>query len=120
MTNRKPSSKPSSPKGGRSENRLRLTKAASEDLAAIDAYGVERFGEDAADEYIRGFHEAFALLRAHPLAGAERAELGRAIRCFVHMRHRLFYRVTGNEVLVIRIVHHAQDARAAFRKAGAE
>jgi toxin ParE1/3/4 len=80
-------------------------------LAGIDEYGADQFGQDAADAYSRGFNEVFALLRLHPQAGAPSPELGRNIRCIVHRRHRIFYRLDGNAVVIQRIIHHARDAR---------
>ena len=95
---------------------IRLSPTARADLASIDEYSAEQFGDDVADVYSRGFHEVFDLLRRHPLAGAKKRELGNAVRCFVHRQHRIFYRVDGDLILIIRIIHHAQNARRALRK----
>jgi toxin ParE1/3/4 len=83
-------------------------------LAGIDEYGADQFGQDAADAYSRGFNEVFALLRRHPLAGAPSPKLGKNIRCIVHRRHRIFYRLDGDAVLILRVIHHARDARRAL------
>lgn len=57
------------------------------------------------------------MLREHPLAGAATPEYGRGYRCLVYRRHRIFYRVEGDAVLIVRVLHHAMDARLALRKA---
>jgi|TARA_R110002124_G_scaffold283909_1_gene460480 toxin ParE1/3/4 len=88
-----------------------VSSAARADLAEIDAYSVRHFGEDAADAYLRGFNAAFEQLRQYPLAGVAQEELGPGIRCLTHRRHRIFHVVKDEIVLIVRIVHHAQNAR---------
>lgn len=89
--------------------------AARADLLEIREYSIEQFGGDVADNYFLGFDEAFDLLADHPLIGAARPELGKGIRCLVHQRHRIFYYLEGDVVLIVRIVHHARDARRALK-----
>lgn len=91
--------------------RVRLTPAAEVDLTEIDAYGVEQFGEEIADAYTRRIYQVFDLLRRHPLAGQEEADLGKGIRRFTHRNHRIFYRVDDDLVLIVRIIHHARDMK---------
>ena len=91
------------------------TQAARADLVYLREYSIEQFGPDVADDYILGFEAAFDRLAEFPLSGVARAELGQDIRCLVHRRHRIFYTVQGETVLIIRIVHHAMDAQQALR-----
>ena len=91
------------------------TQAARADLVHLREYSIEQFGPDVADDYILGFEAAFDRLAEFPLSGAARAELGQDIRCLVHRRHRIFYTVQGETVLIIRIVHHAMDAQQALK-----
>ena len=91
-------------------NKLRLSAAARADLVEIRKFSVGEFGRDVADAYFRGFNQAFALLRDRPFAGAARPEAGAAIRCLTHRRHRIFYRIDGDLVLIIRVIHHARNA----------
>ena len=90
---------------------VELSPAARADLAEIDDFSADQFGQDVADAYLRGFNDAFALLRRHPLAGPAKPELGIGIRCLVHRRHRIFYRCETERVLIVRIIHHARDVR---------
>lgn len=96
---------------------LDLSPAARADLLAIRVYSVDRFGGEVADAYFLGFDAAFALLRQHPMAGAARTDLGKGIRCLIHRRHRMFYHIDGDTVVIVRIVHHARDARQALKGA---
>lgn len=93
---------------------LDLSPAARADLLAIRIYSVDQFGADVADSYFLGFDAAFALLREHPLVGPACPDLGKGIRCLTHRRHRLFYHLEGDTVVILRVVHHAMDARRAL------
>lgn len=84
-------------------------------MEAIDAYSVEQFGDDIATIYMRRFDELFDLLRRHPLVGQEASELGKAMRLLIHRRHRILYRAAKDEVLIVRILHHAMDATQALK-----
>ena len=95
--------------------KLRLRAAARADLAQIDTYSADQFGEDIADIYARGFREAFALLRQLPMAGSAKPDLGNGLRSFAYRKHRIFYLVEGDTVVVVRIVHHAMDAKRALK-----
>lgn len=94
--------------------RLRLSTAARADLIEIRKYSLFEFGHGVADSYFRGLNTVFALLRERPFAGASRSDLGDGLRCFTHRRHRIFYRIESDLVLIVRIVHHAQSARRAL------
>ncbi len=93
---------------------LEFSNAAEADLEAIDQYSVSQFGEAVAATYMLGFKDAFALMMRHPLIGEEKPDLGRSLRCLVHRQHRIFYRVHDDLVVIIRVIHHAQDARRAL------
>ena len=90
---------------------LDLSPAARADLLDIRVYSVDQFGVEVADGYFLGFDAAFALLREHPMAGAIRSDLGLGIRCLIHRRHRIFYYIEDDTVVIVRIVHQARDAR---------
>jgi len=91
------------------------TQVARADLVYLREYSLEQFGPDVADEYFLGFETAFDRLAEFPFSGAAQAELGKDIRCLIHRRHRIFYTVQGDTVLIIRVVHHAMDARQALQ-----
>jgi toxin ParE1/3/4 len=117
MKSPKPSSKTSSRDGANERAKLRLSRAAEIELEAIDAFSFEQFGDDVATAYMRGFDELFDLLRRHPRAGRESGELGKGLRQIMHRSHRILYRVAKDEVLIVRVLHHAMDARRTLRGA---
>ena len=111
MKSQKTSSNELSPSGERKIPPLRLNAATEADLEAIDEYSNDMFGDDFADTYMRGFRELFDLLRRHPQAGQMKAELGEGVRCIIHRKHRIFYKIEGKLVLILRVIHHARNAK---------
>jgi len=96
---------------------VKFSNAAAADLVEIDEFSASRFGDDVAETYMHGFAEAFGLLRDFPLAAPPHPELGESVRCLVHRQHRIFYCVDGDAVLIVRVVHHAMNAKLALKKA---
>ncbi|MEM1133594.1 MAG: type II toxin-antitoxin system RelE/ParE family toxin [Pseudomonadota bacterium] len=93
---------------------VEFANAAIADLDEIDDYSIEQFGEDAAQSYMHGFKEAFAQLQDYPRSGQPATELGKSMRCLTHRRHRIFYRIEAEQVLILRILHKAMDAKRQF------
>ena len=89
---------------------VRLSAAARADLAEIDAYGFDRFGDDAADAYQRGIDQVLTRLESFPRIGEARPDYGADIRCVVHRSHRILYCVRKTGVLIVRVLHHSRDA----------
>lgn len=67
-----------------------------------------------AREYLDGLIAAFDRLAIRPLIGVAERDLGKDMRSFPYRSHRIFYRVGENELLVVRILHHARDFPAAW------
>ncbi len=89
---------------------FKVSVAARYDLAEIDDYSVERFGEEAAEAYARGLTDAFLFLTQYPLSGRPRPELPADTRCKTYRSHVIFYRFANDTVFIQRILHHSQDA----------
>lgn len=88
---------------------IRLSEAARIDLAEIDAFGVEQFGDDAAAAYQRGIGETLDRLRVFPSLGEARPGYGSNIRCIIYRRHRILYQLNRDEVVIARVLHHSRD-----------
>lgn len=97
--------------------KVSFSNAAVADLCAIDEYSLTQFGEEIGEAYMHGFDKVFALLKDYPLAGSEASKYGKAYRCMMHRRHRIFYVVDDEMVLIVRILHHAVDAKLALKRA---
>lgn len=88
---------------------LRLTAQAIRDLDEIQTRGIEHFGPRAAARFMAGFERIFALLRDQPRAGQARPEFRENVRCVSHRPYRAHYRVAGETVVIVRILHQARD-----------
>ena len=95
---------------------VRFSPRARADLAEIDDYGTDAFGDEVAADYSRGFNDVWDRLERHPGIGAREPKLGRLVRCVVHRRHRIFYEIDGEVVLILRIFHHARDVKRSLLK----
>ena len=91
--------------------RVEVSEAANTDLDAIYDYGIEQFGEDVANDYLRRFDRAYALLAEHPRIGPVHEGVRPAIRSFPCGRHRLYYDVENDHVIVRRVLHQTMDMR---------
>jgi toxin ParE1/3/4 len=88
--------------------RVDISPAARRDLEAIDDYGIDRFGEAAADRMQDGIRQAFLMLGQYPLSAPERPDYGDAVRCKMHRGYRILYRIAGTGVLIVRVLHHSR------------
>ena len=103
------------PDAGQGVAEVEFSNAAETDLVEIDEFSVARFGDEVAEIYMHGFDAAFVRLRDYPLAAPLRPGFGDGVRCLVHRQLRILYRVSGDNVLIARIIHHAKDAKRALQ-----
>jgi toxin ParE1/3/4 len=89
--------------------RLRLSEGAREDLRDIRRYSVATFGREVADAYLRGFAKVFRLLQQQPQLGEAQPKIGESARVYKYRRHRIVYRATDTEVMILIIAHQARD-----------
>ena len=85
-----------------------LTPAAQRDVSAILLDTLERWGLEQ-DAYGDELHRAFAALSLHPRIGLTRDEIAPGLRAYRVQQHTVWYRVTEDEVRVIRILHEGMD-----------
>ncbi len=89
--------------------KLRLSVAARRDLNSIQDKGLKDWGLPAIRAHMEGFDRIFGMLRQYPAAGQLRQEYGDDMRSFSHRPHRILYRVSPNEILIVRVLHAAMD-----------
>ena len=94
-------------------NQLRVAARARADLDDIWVY-IAQDNPDAADKYIRAIVSRFPTLASLPLIGRERPELSADLRSFVVGRRVIFYRVSGNNVEIVRVLDGARDLPPLF------
>ena len=89
--------------------RLELSRKAQADLDDIRDYGIEQFGVLRAIAYLDEIEQAFRRIVAYPEIGAASTIGARRVRSLACQRHRIFYRVQAETVLIGRVLHSAMD-----------
>ena len=89
---------------------LELTASAEADYFNIIEYSFTEFGEKAAIEYAYTLDEAFARLVDYPQLGSSETRLRGAVRSLACRKHRVFYSLEENRIVVRRILHKSMDA----------
>lgn len=87
----------------------RLSRKARADLKSIYVYTEERFGRDQAEAYAQGIETKLHLLAERPDIGRHRTEIGGRTCSFPHESHVIYYEAEDGIVLILRILHAAQD-----------
>jgi toxin ParE1/3/4 len=85
--------------------KYRLTRQADQHLSDIYLYTAETFGRAQADRYLQGFASAFELLADNPRTGRSADQVRPGLRRHEHAGHVIFYRETGDEVLIVAVIH---------------
>ena len=87
-------------------------------LAAADILDIWGYiAEDslaAADRWVDGLDQQFALLAAQPMMGRVREELAPGVRSFPFGRYVVFYVPLSDGIDVARVLHGARDFGALF------
>jgi len=89
--------------------KLVIAPAAKNDLKDIYQYGLRQWGQAQSDSYLSAIKDQFWSLTAQPLIGVERPELLPYTRSLAIQSHILFYRISANQVEIIRLLHGRQD-----------
>lgn len=86
---------------------------AEEDLNEIWAY-IASDNQDAADRTIDNIIKKAKALLSHPRLGRQRDELAAGLRCLYIGNYLLFYRLSGADIEVARVLHSARDIERQF------
>ena len=88
---------------------LALTELARGDLEDILAYTLKSWGDDQRVIYRTAIDRVLRDLLAFPMLGAAREDLAPGCRMHRVREHLVIYRVTEQELVVLRIVHRRTD-----------
>ncbi len=94
--------------------RLDIKAAARAELAQIYEFSVAEFGWQIAEAYLTGLRGAFDRLLEFPMIGPVYPDVTPEVRVIHHRSHRIFYRIEGDMVLIVRVLHKHRDMRAVF------
>ena len=89
-----------------------IRSAAEIDLSDIWQFGADNWGIEQADRYADGLFSLFDLLSDFPEMARERSEFTPAVRIHPSGAHLVIYRVEGQGVEIIRILHAHQNLSA--------
>ena len=89
-----------------------IRPAAQVDLAEIWRYGASTWGVTQADRYADGLFALFDLLAGFPEMARERTEFAPPVRIHPSGAHLVIYRLEGQGVEIIRILHARQNLTA--------
>jgi toxin ParE1/3/4 len=95
--------------------RVIVSPKARRDLDEIDRYRLAQFGGPIADEYMQGFRGAFQRLAEFPESGPVFSEVTPPIRRLTYRSHNLFYDFDGKTIVIVRVLHHAMNAKTRLR-----
>ena len=89
---------------------LELTASAEADYFSIIEYSFAEFGEETAVEYANALDEAFTRLIDFPQSGISESRLRGRVRSLACRKHRVFYTLEENGIVVRRILYKSMDA----------
>jgi toxin ParE1/3/4 len=94
----------------------RVSREAERDLDDLEAWLVANWGPKAAANVIEAILSKIASLPELPYAGVPRPEVGEGVRFVISGRHLIYYEASERGLLVLRILHAAQDRDVIMRK----
>lgn len=83
---------------------------AKDDLKGIWHYSFNKWGEDKAAEYLRQLNVRMQGLGKNPEIGRSREYIRQGYRSIQVNRHIVFYRLQGQEIDIIRVLHERMNA----------
>lgn len=89
--------------------KLKISKAASQDIENIYLYGFLTFGENQADVYMFALNDRFDLLCSNPEIGRLDTRVNPAVRRLDFESHVIFYDAEVDHILVVRVLHKSMD-----------
>lgn len=96
-----------------------LSPRAERDLADIAAYTLKRWGVRQMEAYMAGLDATIQLIAEHPARGTDRGHLKPGLRGVLHETHyHILYRVKGNALQIVRVLHTRMDIAAEIMGAG--
>lgn len=97
----------------------KLAPGAESDLDDIWYYIARESGNvERAERFIESIAERFYLLSRNPYIGRIRNDLRPGLRSFVVGQYVIIYRIEGEDILILHIMHGSRDLESYFRRTG--
>ncbi|MFM9975911.1 MAG: type II toxin-antitoxin system RelE/ParE family toxin [Beijerinckiaceae bacterium] len=100
--------------------RLRLTEAAERDMAEIAAWLTAETSEAVARRLVGDLLQRLEAVLAFPESGSPRERVRPGLRAVLRHNYAMYYRIEGDLVAVIRVLHGARDTAAIAESGGFE
>lgn len=85
----------------------KLSMEAAQDLRKIGRHTQQSWGADQRRKYFDDIGRKFGFIADHPLANPERTEFDPPVRIHHRRRHLILYPVTGECILIVRVLHQS-------------
>jgi toxin ParE1/3/4 len=85
-----------------------------QDLLDIWDYSARTWSLETADKHLEAIHASAERLARWPFSGRARDEVRRGLRSLVVYPHVIFYRVTGSNVDIVRVLNGRRDLAVIF------
>jgi len=86
-----------------------LSNKAKADLRSIGRYTQKQWGKEQRNHYLRNLDKCIQHLAERPALGITCDEIRQGYRKYSEGKHVIFYKVLGNEIEIIRILHKSMD-----------
>ena len=93
----------------------RLSPRAERDIDRIYEYSITQFGFAVAHDYLTRLCHALEARTTHSEMGRDYSHLRRGLRRFEYESHSIFYRKSGGDILILRVLGQAQLAARHLR-----
>lgn len=93
---------------------VQFSEAAAKDIESIFKTSLSKFGLDQTERYFSKLKNCFALLDSNPYIGSDAADIKSGYYRFIHQRHVIFYRISTEGILVVRVLHKRMDIAKHF------
>ena len=90
-------------------DRYVLSRKTQEDIESIYEFGVQKFGQDQALNYLIGLRTYFQLLSENPNIGRKRNGIKSGLFSFPYASHVIFYRIYRTHIRIVRVLHGSRD-----------
>lgn len=87
----------------------KLTEQADTDIANLIRWGAKGFGLPTAERYAEGLNRVLGLLGEQPRMARLRHEFRPPFRAHPYQSHMIFFRESGDGILVFRVLHGSAD-----------
>lgn len=88
---------------------IRISRRAAADLLKLHRYMTTNYGEPYADRYLDLIERRIGQLKRFKRLGPPAAPEYRDVRRLTVQQHTVIYRLTGADVLIVRVLHQRQD-----------